>query len=134
MAEQRILLIGGVSLVKGRVKEAGLVMAEICDELEPLLDEIGFVNAAPFKTVSVIIRFGTKTDLVPDYDRIDKRHCELPVAVEMELPALQILSRELLKTKFIKATIDVLVDVGNKYKLPVDHLLKIQARAMKPVL
>jgi hypothetical protein len=61
MTNQRILLIGGVSLVKGRVREAGPAMREICDELEPLLQDIDFVVNAPFNTISMIIRFGKKT-------------------------------------------------------------------------
>ncbi|HBV20919.1 MAG TPA: hypothetical protein DEF07_04265 [Nitrosomonas sp.] len=127
MIEQRILLIGGVSLVKGRVKESGLVMKEICDELEPMLQEIGFVDNAPFKTVSMIIRFGEKTDLTPDYDPINKRYSELPVAVEMELASLRIASKETLKNAFVKATIDVLIDIARKYNLPCESLEAIAA-------
>lgn len=126
MAEQRILLIGGVSLIKGRVREAGLAMKEICDELEPFLNEIGFVDDAPFKTVSLIIRFGEKTDLTPDYDPINKRHSELPVAVEMELASLRTASKEVVKNAFVKATIDVLIDVAQKYNLPAQQLEAIR--------
>jgi len=127
MAEQRILLIGGVSLVKGRVREAGLAMKEICDEMEPMLKEIGFVNDAPFKTVNLIIRFGEKTDLTPDYGPIDKRHSELPVAVEMELASLRVASKDVVKSAFVKATIDVLIDVAKRYDLPSQPLEAITA-------
>lgn len=122
MSEQRILLIGGVSLVKGRVREAGAVMQEICNELEPFLNDIGFVNNAPFKTISMVIRFGNNTNLTPDYDPINKRYSELPVAVELELSSLRFASKEVVKDAFIKATIDVLVDVANKFDLPSDSL------------
>jgi len=126
MAEQRVLLIGGVSLIKGRVREAGLAMKEICDELEPFLNEIGFVDDAPFKTVSLIVRFGEKTDLTPDYDPINKRHSELPVAVEMELAGLRTASKEVVKNAFVTATIDVLIDVAKKYGLPDRQLEAIR--------
>ena len=122
MEEQRVLLIGGVSLIKGRVREAGLAMKEICDELEPFLNEIGYVNEAPFKTVSLIVRFGEKTDLKPDYDPINKRYSELPVAVEMELASLRTASKEVVKNTFVIATIDVLIDVAKKYGLPAQQL------------
>lgn len=128
MSDQRILLIGGVSLIKGRVKEAGLAMKEICDDLEPLLNKIGFVDNAPFKTVSMIIRFGGKTDLAPDYEPIHKRHSELPVAVEMELASLRIASKDVVKSAFLKATIDVLLDVARKYDLPAEPLEMINAQ------
>jgi hypothetical protein len=127
MAEQRILLIGGVSLIKGRVKEAGIAMKEICDELEPLLQSIGFVENAPFKTVSMIIRFGEETDLIPKYEPISKRYCELPVAVEMELASLRMASKEVVKSIFVRATIDVLVDVAKKYDLPIGPLEAIKS-------
>ncbi|KZN34360.1 hypothetical protein N480_22415 [Pseudoalteromonas luteoviolacea S2607] len=128
MSDQRILLIGGVSLIKGRVREAGLAMQEICDDLEPLLNEIGYVDNAPFKTVSMIIRFGEKTDLTPDYDPINKRHSELPVAVEMELASLRVASKDVVKSTFVKATIDVLIDVAKKYDLPSEPLEMIKAQ------
>ena len=128
MSDQRILLIGGVSLIKGRVKEAGLAMKEICDDLEPLLKEIGFVDNAPFKTVSMIIRFGEKTDLTPDYEPVNKRHSELPVAVEMELSGLRVASKDVVKSAFVKATVDVLLDVAKKYGLPSEQLETIKAQ------
>ncbi|KJG37390.1 hypothetical protein UA32_12820 [Photobacterium angustum] len=118
MADQRILLIGGVSLMKGRVKEAGPVMREICDELEPMLQDIGFLNEAPFKTISMIICFGEKDDLTPQYDPINKRHSELPVGVELELAGLRTASKDVVKAAFVTATIDVLLDVSEKYGLP----------------
>lgn len=128
MSDQRILLIGGVSLIKGRVREAGLAMKEICDDLEPLLKEIGFVDNAPFKTVSMIIRFGEKTDLTPDYEPINKRHSELPVAVEMELSTLRVASKDVVKSAFVKVAIDILLDVAKKYGLRSEPLEMIKAR------
>lgn len=125
MTDRRILLIGGVSLVKGCVKEAGLVMREICDELESLLHDIKFVEDAPFKTISMIIRFGEKNDLTPQYDPINKRHSELPVAVGLELAGLRMASKEVVKSAFVTATIDVLLDVSKKYNLPCEPLKSI---------
>ncbi len=118
MVDQRILLIGGVSLVRGRVREAGPVMREICDELEPMLQGIGFLDKAPFKTISMIIRFGEKDDLTPQYDRINARHSELLVGVELELSGLRTASKDVVKAAFVTATIDVLLDVSEKYGLP----------------
>lgn len=122
MSDQRVLFIGGVSLIKGRVKQAGLAMAEICEEFEPLLKEIQFVRNAPFKTISLIIRFGEETDLNPSYEAINKRHSELPVAILMELAELKTASKSVVKSAFISATVDVLFDVAKKYNLPADRL------------
>lgn len=128
MSDQRILLLGGVSLFKGRVRDAGLAMQEICYDLEPLLNEISFVDNAPFKTVSMIIRFGDKTDLNPNYEPINKRQSELPVAVEMELASLRVANKDDVKSAFAKATIDVLIDVAKKYNLPSEPLEMIKAK------
>lgn len=126
MSDQRILLIGGVSLIKGRVREAGPVMKEICDDLEPLLNEIGFVDNAPFNTISMIIRFGGKTDLNPDYKPINKNFGELPVAIEMELSGLRVASRDVVKNAFMMAVVDILLDVAKKYSLPSKQLEMIK--------
>lgn len=115
-------------MIKGRVREAGLAMQEICNDLEPLLKEMGFVDNAPFKTVSMVIRFGEKTDLTPDYDPINKRYSELPVAVEMELAGLRVASKDVVKSAFVKATINVLIDVAKKYNLPSEPLEMIKVQ------
>ena len=121
---QKQLLIGGVGLVRGRVRDAGPVMVEICDELEPHLNEIGFTDSAPFRTVSLILRFGEKEDLSPEYSRIDRRHQELPVAVELPMEVLRKAKRDELKQLFRAATMATLIDVGRKYDLPVTDLEK----------
>lgn len=125
MGDQRILLLGGVSLGKGRIRDAGIIMREICDDLEPMLTEAGFVDEAPFKTISMIIRFGQKDDLTPKYDRINKKHSELPVAVELELAGLRTMNKDDLRCAFITATIDVLLDLAQKYGLPDTQLREI---------
>jgi hypothetical protein len=127
MAEKRILLIGGVGLVRGRIKDAGRVMVEICDALEPLLNEIGFVKRAPFRTVSLIIRFGETTDLTPQYDPIDRRHDELLVAVELEMAKLRFESKDVVKRAFYDATLTVLDDVARKFDLPALPLESLSA-------
>ena len=122
MQNERILLIGGVGLVRGRVRDSGPVMVEICDELEPLLRECGYSKSAPFKTVSLILRFGTQRKLEPEYGPLDRRHSELPVSVELEMGKLRRMSREEVKRDFMIATLAILVDVAQRYGLPQDAL------------
>ncbi|MEZ5345227.1 MAG: Imm39 family immunity protein [Pyrinomonadaceae bacterium] len=121
MKNRRILLIGGVSTVKGRINDVGLVMKEICDELEPALTQNGFTDAAPFETVSLVIRFGKTVNLTPNFGRIDHANAELPVAIEMEL-RLRREPREMIKYTLTNSTIDVLTSVASKYNLPSDFL------------
>ncbi len=122
MVNERILLIGGVGLVRGRVRDAGPVMVEICNELEPLLRESGYSDSAPFKTVSLILRFGAQSKLDPEYGALDRRHSELPVSVELEMGKLRRMGREDVKREFLLATLSVLVDVAQRYGLPQDGL------------
>lgn len=93
-------------------------MKEICDELEPLLMKVGYVDNSPFKTISLIIRFGEKTDLTPVYGPFNKRNSELPVTVDMELSSLRMASKDIVKNACMKAVIGVLLDVAEKHGLP----------------
>jgi len=104
-------------------------MAEICDEFESLLMEISFIDNAPFKTISLIIRFGEETDLKPSYEAINERHSELPVAILMELAELRMASKAVVKTAFSKATVEVLFDVAKKYNLPTKRLAELAPQA-----
>jgi hypothetical protein len=117
---QKPLLIGGVSLVKGRVRDAGRAMVKISNDLEGTFESTSYVANAPFKTVSLILRFGLQTNLEPEYTRIDKRHNELHVAVELNMADLSTCNYEQLEELFMIATLKVLVDAGKKYHLPYE--------------
>jgi hypothetical protein len=116
------LLVGAVSLIKGNVRDAGLAMVEVCDRLEVKLKDIGFVENAPFKTVHLILRLGEKTELKPKYQAINKRRMELPATVEIEMEPLRLAKRDEVVRVFMKATVAVLLDVAQKFNLPVEGL------------
>lgn len=122
MTEQRILLVGGVGVVKGRIREAGSVMAEICDEWEPHLRACDFVGNAPFKTVSLVIRFGESESEEPDFMRIDGRNRELPVSYEIPMARLRRETRERVDEEFRRVTKLVLLATAEKYGLAVPVL------------
>jgi hypothetical protein len=118
MSSQRVLLIGGVALVKGRVRDAGAIMVEICDAWEPILRSKGFVKDAPFNTVSLVIRFGEKESAEAELARIDGRNKELPVSYELPMAVLRSADRATVKGFFSKATEKALERVAEKYDLP----------------
>jgi hypothetical protein len=93
-------------------------MVEICDELEPVLQEVGYTETAPFATASLVFRFGNHTSLAPEYSPIDRRHGELPVAVELCMDELQKADRQELKRLLMCATLKTLIDIGEKNRLP----------------
>jgi hypothetical protein len=117
MSDQ-ILLLGGVALIKGRVKEAGMAMKHVRETLDPKLTAMHFTENAQFKTVHLIIRFGEQTDLKPSYQAINKREKELPIAIEMEMEPLRGASREVVEHVLLGATVEALLDVATKYGLP----------------
>ena len=120
--DARILLIGGVGLVKGRVKLAGPVMREICDELEPSLQRVKFTENMPFRTISMIVRFGEQTRLTPEFEPLNRRHSDLPVSVELPMEELRGLKRPQLKERLLEATYQVLEATAEKYDLPYKEL------------
>jgi hypothetical protein len=122
MQDNRTLLIGGVGLIRGRVRDAGAIMVEICDELEPLLRSIGYTDQAPFKTVSLVLRFGNKTQIEPEYGHLDIKHSEMPVSIELEMSKLQSKKRDEIKRDFMIATLSVLIAVARSYGLREDAL------------
>jgi len=114
------LLIGGVGLVKGSLRNIGRVMFDLCNELEPEFERTGFLDDAPFQVVHLMVRFGTKWG-EPDLGRIIKRHSELEVGIEVPMSAVGKAVRrndmEVLDSVVRKATLRVLVAVAQKYEL-----------------
>ena|GEM_PF-464830 len=122
MAHNRKLVLGAVSLVKGRIKNDLKALDEVNDEVEPLLIKSKFVENAPFRWVGLIIRYGTKTVLQPEYQGINHVHGDLAVAVELEMKQLMKADRDELKRLFTIATLEALIAVAKKYDRP-DRLL-----------
>ncbi len=115
--EKRHILIGGVSLVKGRVRNIGMAMVRVCDSLE--LSMGSWLADAPFHTVNIIVRFGAHTTDKIEVGRINKKHSELPVAVQVALSELQdVQSDETLLDSIIRYhTLRALCEVGIRYSL-----------------
>jgi hypothetical protein len=124
MAHNRKLVIGGVALVKARLKNTGPAMTQVCDELEPVLIGSGWFPAAPFRWVGLIIRYGLKTESEPHYQRINKKHGDLPIAVEVDTHHLLDIHTEpeRLKAFFKRVTIDCLLSVARRHELPTGPL------------
>jgi hypothetical protein len=126
MAHNRKLVVGGAALTEARNNRHCIsVAAEIMDELEPVMVSTGYLNNAPFKWVSLILRFGLKNDDQPSYQRINKKYGDLPVAIELDTHVLQRANRDELKEIFTVATLKVLVHVAQKYGLPGDKFVEM---------
>lgn len=122
MAHNRKLVIGGVALVKAKLKHDVAAMSAVRDEIEPLLLQSDFLAAAPFKWVGLVIRFGLENKFEPLYQRINKTHGDLPLSVEVDTHPLLGADIETMKAVFRQATIEALLHVARKYNLPMKHL------------
>jgi hypothetical protein len=117
MNKQRKLLIGAVGIIKGKVKHDGKAMVEICDELEPLLESSDAFHGAPFKSISIIIRYGKNRSMVPELGKINKKYLELEVAFELPMVEVSKMNFEDLKAAFLEATLKLLTYVCDRYSL-----------------
>ena len=72
--------------------------------------------------------------LKPEYDKIDKKDGELPIAVEMKMDILQWDSNdiELLKDLYMIAGIGALIDVCKKYKLQGAEFFEAERSKYRP--
>jgi immunity protein 39 of polymorphic toxin system len=133
MATDRKLLASAVSLVRGRVRGDLAALTRVKDELEALLVPEFFENA-PFQRVGVIIRYGKRTSLQPEYQRIGTFEGirELPVAIEVEMDRLRRMEPEEVYAIFRQAVLDLLIAIAEKYGLRSERLR--EARSMTPTL
>jgi hypothetical protein len=83
-----------------------------------------FFDKAPFDQISLITRYGEKTDLAPEYQRIVKSDGlrELPIAIVLNLSVLRKASPEDLHQIFRQAMLDALIAVAEKYGLRSERL------------
>lgn len=116
------LVLGGVGLIKGDIRESGQAMVAITKEINPFLVEDDFLANAPFKMLHGIIRFGTEFDPYAEVGPIDKKHDELPFAVEVEMTPLKRAPMEEVKAEFLRALIPALFAISIEYELPVKGL------------
>lgn len=114
--KKRKLLIGAVGLVKGSVRNGGKAMVAVCDEFEPKLDQSDFLGMAPFKVISLILKYGTEWGM-PQIGRINKSHSELEVAVEIPMVEVRMLDEAELIEVVRNAVIETLRAVATKYSL-----------------
>ncbi len=135
MKNRRQLLIGAVGLVKGHVRDAGKAMVSICDEFEPYLAKEHFLKGAPFETISIIIQYGTRKEATPEIGKINNRHSELEVAIELPMTEIRRLKHDELQEAFRDATLKTLLAVARKFGLrpqKLDELRKNTQSFLEP--
>ena len=124
----RRLLIGGVNLGRNRVKDVGLAVLQARNEMEEHLAGNAFLEAAPFKTINLVFRYGEKDLWHPEIGSIDTSNGELPVTIQFDSDALNRMSVAELRACFIRAVIEVLCDIAANYDLPYEFLDELRIR------
>lgn len=117
------IVLGGVGLIKGSIKQAGPALVEIATELNPFLVRDGFLDNSPIEFLNGIIRFGSQFDPHAEVGPIDRRNNELPFAVEVEMAPLKRASKDEVKAEFLRALIPALFAISLDYDLPVNGLI-----------
>jgi hypothetical protein len=133
MATDRKLLASAVSLVPGKVRGDIAAGSRARDEVESLLVP-EFFEKAPFDRVGVIFRYGERTRLTPEYQRIGTFDGirELPIAIELEMNRLRRIPPEEVYRILKQVLMDALLAVADKYGLRAERLR--EARSQLPTL
>jgi hypothetical protein len=122
MSHNRKLVVGGVSLVKERLKRTEPIMDAVRNEIEQVLQDSNFFSKAPFNWISMIIRYGLKNQTEPSYQPVNKKYKDLPIALEIDVHSLIDADPETMKEIFRRAIAKSLIHVGQKYNLPFTAL------------
>lgn len=92
------------------------------DELEQEIIECGYLDQAPFKWVGLLIRKGLVDETEPHYEKIDRKHGDLPLAIEVDTHRLLNASEDEIAAVYRRATLIALIHAGEQYGLPTGRL------------
>ncbi|MDH4458238.1 MAG: Imm39 family immunity protein [Nevskia sp.] len=118
----RNLVVGAVSLTRVRLKNEALSVLGARNEVEAQLTANSFLASAPFRTVSLILRYTGRDDWQPESYEIDKEAKVLNIAIEFDAEKLKAMSQPELQETFRTAIIESLCDVAANYDLPFHFL------------
>ena len=110
-----LLLLGGVGLVKGKVKGFGPALLQASKDLSECMRSSGWSTSAPFDKVSLIVKYGADPSQKVEIGRINK-HKELEASIQIPLQQLQ--NSSSLETEIKEISVHVLNLVSTKYGLP----------------
>jgi len=113
-----VFTLGGVGVVKGHVRFGQQAMLELIREINPYLIESGFVDGAPFKLVSGIVRYTDVASAEPRIDPVDRAHAELPFAVDMSIPEFRAAPKDVVRTRMDTLICDALFRIAALHQRP----------------
>ena len=121
------LSVSAVGLVQLKIKNHNTVgsVTVARDRLRKILEESGFFKEAKFTWIGLMYRYGENNNPAPEYDKIDKKDGELPIAIEIASDWIEYASfndEAMLEQIFESTALMALIHVGQKYKLPTEAL------------
>jgi hypothetical protein len=129
----RRLVLSGIALTKARnPKDDVRALAEVRDELEGIIVESRYFDAAVFSWVGLTIRFGIRSESVPHLQPICTKDGELPLAIEIETAKMQGAALSDLRVLFKVAALNALIHAGRKYGRPIEQLEAEPAKLNAP--
>jgi hypothetical protein len=81
-----------------------------------------YFDGAPFSWVSLILNFGLNDDDAPSYGRVNAKHGDLPISIEMDVRRIEIAGHRELYFIVKRAVLKALIHVGVKHRLPIELL------------
>ena len=123
--------VGTSSLVLRAFVRNGL---KIIGEIRPIVDQIynnSYFENMKFVRIGILFLYGIKTDLTPQYERIDRTYKDLPIAIELDTEIMRWADQhnlELMKEIFLIATCEGVLHVLRKYKLPTEPIEQVRAK------
>jgi hypothetical protein len=116
----------GVSLTMARVPRYVLEAFKMVEkELEPIIEQSGYLLDAPFSWVTIAIRFGLKNEAKPHYMAINKKYGDLPLAIEIDVHEMLGASLDELQRIFRSAALRALIHAGERYGRPTTALMDL---------
>ena len=129
MGHNRKLVMGGSALTNARLRGNKTMLAAniVRDEIEKEMIESGYLDHLNFTLVSLMIRYGLKYDIAPEYSKSTHGHNDLALAIEVDTHDMLEANQEQMNTIFRKAALRALVHAGDKYGLKNDRLKMLLA-------
>jgi len=79
------LLIGGVGLIRGRIKNFGGAMVRACDDIKPIFANTNAFEGMPFEQINMVIRWGHEEITDPEIGPLKKKEKVINVATTIAL-------------------------------------------------
>jgi len=127
----RRISFGDAGLVLGRLKNNGTAWNAVGYHLDYLLRAHSYFEGVPFLWVSIMFRYGSKNDIRLKFRGIDQKHGDLEVTLGLDMRVVKWADKHNLKLLidiFMTASLEALIQVAKKYKLPDGPFLEECAR------